>query len=90
MIIISLMIVVLFADLYTELGVKTGSSTTSHAFEDALYLSILTWTTVGYGDVTPIGMGKIAAGIEAIMGMITMTILVVGLSETIKIVKRRE
>jgi voltage-gated potassium channel len=46
---------------------------------DAMYWSVVTLTTVGYGDVTPITpLGKIIAGVTAIIGII-MLALPVGL-----------
>ncbi len=37
-------------------------------FYDALYYSVVTFTTLGYGDFTPVGIGKMLAIIEAYSG----------------------
>ena len=40
------------------------------SFEDALYFSTVTVTTVGYGDITPLGINRALAALEAFIGMI--------------------
>lgn len=67
-----LMIIFLFAGAYSA----NASEFTAHNkqttldFEDALYFSSMTYTTVGYGDVSPTGMNKLIASIQAILGMV--------------------
>ncbi len=39
-------------------------------FEDALYFSTVTITTVGYGDITPLGVNRWLAALEAFLGML--------------------
>ena len=39
---------------------------------DALFFSITSITTLGYGDIRAIGLGRIVAGIEAVMGLMFM------------------
>jgi voltage-gated potassium channel len=49
---------------------------------DAMWWAIITLTTVGYGDVVPITpLGKVVAGVTAIMG-IAMLALPVGIIAT--------
>jgi Ion channel len=43
------------------------------AFFDAVYLSAVTFTTVGFGDLTPIGPIRFVAGTEALTGFILIT-----------------
>ena len=38
------------------------------ALYDALYFSVVTFTTLGYGDFTPVGIGKMVAIVEAFSG----------------------
>lgn len=46
-------------------------------FEDALYFSTVTLTTVGYGDISPLGINRLLAGFEAFLGM-TVNIALLG------------
>lgn len=43
---------------------------------DALYFSIVTFTSLGYGDLSPIGMGRFIAIIDVILGLIFVALLV--------------
>jgi voltage-gated potassium channel len=42
------------------------------SFEEALYFSIVTFTTVGYGDITLQGSWRLLAGIEAMNGILLL------------------
>jgi hypothetical protein len=37
---------------------------------DTLYFSIITYSSVGYGDLAPVGALRIVAGVEAITGLV--------------------
>src|SRR5262249_18453464 len=39
--------------IYSSLGMVTANGITSYRLLDGLYLSVLTWTTVGYSDFSP-------------------------------------
>src|ERR1700736_3333077 len=41
-----------YASCYSSIGLN-GPEKVSHSLFDALYFSIITWTTVGYGDFSP-------------------------------------
>lgn len=43
---------------------------------DALYFSIVTFTSLGYGDLSPIGVGRFIAIIDVILGLIFIALLV--------------
>lgn len=43
---------------------------TSINFFDSLYFSAMTFTTVGYGDFSPLGINRLAAAIQAILGLV--------------------
>lgn len=44
---------------------------------DSIYFSIVTFTTLGYGDITPTGLSRLFAAIEALMGSFTLALFVV-------------
>jgi Ion channel len=56
---------------WPETGQLAGQPTV-HLF-DAIYLSAMTYTTVGYGDVTPVGPVRFLAGTEALTGFVLIT-----------------
>ncbi|HLD12554.1 MAG TPA: potassium channel family protein [Candidatus Nanoarchaeia archaeon] len=43
---------------------------------DSIYFSFVTAATIGYGDITPIGLGKIFAIIEGMLGMLLYGIVI--------------
>ncbi len=73
-------LVVAFAWVHGRIGImdatQVGPPRISHDFGDALYFSIVTLTTTGYGDFIPTGAGRALAGLQAIVGYLTMGILV--------------
>ena len=40
------------------------------SFQDALYFSIVTMTTLGYGDITLVGAGRLVSGMQAALGIV--------------------
>jgi potassium channel LctB len=60
------------SDEFTEFGKDTKIT-----FEDALYFSTATLTTVGYGDISALGINRLVASIEAFIGM-TINIALIG------------
>jgi hypothetical protein len=44
-------------------------------YMNAIYFSTVTWTTLGYGDIQPVGIYKLVAAAEAIFGYIFMALL---------------
>ena len=52
-------------------------SKTTNFFLDCLYFSIITFTTLGFGDFRPLeGWGRIFAGTEAFIGALMMALFV--------------
>lgn len=62
-----------------SLGLHTGNSLLKnlHDFFSCLYFSVVTFTTLGYGDLTPTGIARGMAAIEAFSGSFTMALFVV-------------
>jgi len=46
-------------------------------FFKTLYFSVVTFTTLGYGDLVPIGPSRVVAAIEAFAGSFTLALFVV-------------
>lgn len=44
---------------------------------DCLYYSVVTFTTLGYGDITPVGFSRLIAALEAFIGSFTLALFVV-------------
>jgi hypothetical protein len=45
-------------------------------FWQALYFSVITFTSVGYGDIQPIGITRAFASIEALLGIFLISLFV--------------
>jgi hypothetical protein len=54
-----------------ELGSLAGLPTTE--LPDYVYFSAITYTTVGFGDVVPVGAIRFLAGVEALTGFVMIT-----------------
>lgn len=67
--------IVLFAEVYYEYGISNCNEANC-SFLTYIYFSIVTWTTLGYGDFHPIKETQIFAGLEAILGYIYMGLFV--------------
>ncbi|WP_159931203.1 pentapeptide repeat-containing protein [Oceanicoccus sp. KOV_DT_Chl] len=62
-----------------ELGFNSQTSVGENfsQFISCLYFSVVTFTTLGYGDITPLGSTRALAAIEAFGGSFTMALFVV-------------
>ncbi len=52
-----------------RINYTTDTANTLISIWDSLFFSIVTITTVGYGDIRPVGAGRLIAGLEVIMGL---------------------
>ncbi len=64
----------LFAFIYLFL-IRTGKFGGINGFEnpdlmDCVYFSFVNYTTLGYGDITPFGLLRFTAGLEALTGLL--------------------
>lgn len=87
LVIISLVVIFLFGLFYSFFpenfkGITLADDAYWKIFYNAEYFSVITFTTLGYGDLSPIGFLKIFASIEAFLGAATMGFLVAGLAKT--------
>ncbi len=87
-VVFSITAILLFAVLYAMLGVRFEGEIISMSmregfvfnlqrFLECLYFSVVTFTTLGYGDVTPVGITRVVAATEAFTGAFTLAIFVV-------------
>lgn len=87
-IIFSICLIIFFATLYFFAGLSFSGD--SLAFDpnqslwsnvkvyfSALYFSVVTFTTLGYGDLAPIGIARALAALEAFLGSFTLALFVV-------------
>jgi hypothetical protein len=73
--------IITFAISYRATGLNIGGNFVPDPGPwNALYFSIITWTTVGYGDMTPpAGIARVVACVEAILGYVVMAFLIAAL-----------
>lgn len=79
MILSAIVSILCFANLYRFGGLKSSDSTIVYSSIDSLYFSIITWTTVGYGDFTPAPEIRMHAAIEALLGTVFIPLILTAL-----------
>jgi Ion channel len=71
-------VIVAYAQIYRDYGLIDGSTgKADHTPVTALYFSIVTWTTVGYGDLKPAADIRLIAASEGFVGYAGMAIFIV-------------
>ncbi|MGJ8670635.1 MAG: ion channel, partial [Oceanococcus sp.] len=84
----SWMVIVTFALIYSLFGLSFSGESLAldvqmslwanlKIFMTSLYFSIVTFTTLGYGDLAPIGFARAFAAVEAFVGSFTLALFVV-------------
>lgn len=87
-VVLSAMVILLFTSIFFMTGLNSSGeiiqfSSTASMNENiiellnSLYFSVVTFTTLGYGDILPIGISKLFAGIEALLGGFILALFVV-------------
>ncbi len=85
---LSFLIIIFFSIVFFVTGlqsneyiIKLSTSYTTYEnignFLNSLYFSVVTFTTLGYGDILPIGISKLFAAIEALLGGFILALFVV-------------
>ncbi len=75
----------LFALSYWLLGFRGQGLTAAGGwvhFPDCLYFSVVTFTSLGYGDIVPHGVGKILACLEVILGLAFLGVFIAKLTSS--------
>ena len=83
------MLVIVFASIFsiisqfsTEAHFRVGSAARAISFSEAIHFSIVTISTVGYGDIVPAtNLARLLASIEVICGVM---LLLFGVSELLE------
>jgi hypothetical protein len=72
---LSIYLIYYFAYVYLSLGIES-STTEAIGLGECVYFSIVTWTTLGYGDFHPSIASRPFAAIEALFGYMYMSLLI--------------
>lgn len=75
-----LFIIFLSALLYMQGNLIKDTLIFKPDFLRAIYFSVISFTTVGYGDITPVGINKLIAMFEVLSAVFIVPIFLVGLS----------
>jgi len=82
-IIMAIVVLVLFSGVYMlpwlEFHIASGNLVGSLSFDQALYFSGITFETVGYGDISPLGGARVFAVVEGVLGISIMSSFLVAL-----------
>ena len=75
-------VVVLFAALFWLFGGLSAGVAPVTSFPDCLYFSVVTFTSLGYGDISPVHYGGLLACLEVVSGLSFMGLVVAKLSSS--------
>jgi hypothetical protein len=63
-------------DLFFENGIRDSRDCIPDDFWTYLYFSVVTISSLGYGDLHPVGFGRLAAGVEVVLGLVLIAAVV--------------
>ncbi|WP_404340449.1 ion channel [Pseudoalteromonas mariniglutinosa] len=66
-----------YNDTLLQLDLDATFTDNLSAFLNSFYFSVVTFTTLGYGDITPVGISRLIAAIEAFCGSFSLALFVV-------------
>ena len=69
-------LILIFAAMYRALGLVSDAGLVKASFSTAIYFSIVTWTTLGYGDYAPPPDIQLIAAFEAGAGLVFFGLLI--------------
>ena len=75
-----LAVVTLSGFLYTGCELLSSGMVIKPTFFEAFYFSVITFTTVGFGDIIPVGVSKLVVIFESLCGVFFIPLFVIGLS----------
>ena len=77
----AVLVFLIYASIYSipQLSFNIGDKLTNIDFLNAMYFSGITFTTIGYGDIAPIGIAKIISISEGILGIFLSSSFLVSL-----------
>ena len=64
------------AAVYSRAGLVIAGEISDASVRDGIYFSIVTWTTLGYGDMTPRPEMRLVAASQAVLGYIYLGVFV--------------
>ena len=76
----AMFVILAAAFIYSRGALIQNGAVFRPGFLDSLYFSAVTFTTVGYGDISPVGLSRYLACAEAFCGMFLMPLFIVSLS----------
>jgi Ion channel len=74
-------VIMMYAEIYILFGLKNSAGADVNDGVSCLYFSIITWTTVGYGDLLPSDPIRLVAASEALVGYVAMAFLIAFLTQ---------
>ena len=77
LLLITIAVIISFALMYqNQVWLDSNGQTISLTFYECLYFSVVTFTSLGYGDMSPIGFSRVLACFEVISGLFLIAVLV--------------